>query len=200
MLPLSNICRLQRAIEYLTEPSLIPTFPDDILYVLTLQQLPKHDDSLTMAYYLTVSPPLATEKVRQAFFQTLCRASITEAFFFSRQHGDENRRHYLEQLISFVLTTDAGKIRSDRAMELISLPFNDQEEQWFEDHLIGTAKVLPGSKDTILMRRLGTGKLQNLSAGFEWLGGRKVDGIDWDDLHQSINQDVPSTSVLGCKK
>ncbi|PYH97036.1 hypothetical protein BO71DRAFT_347790 [Aspergillus ellipticus CBS 707.79] len=184
-----NLDRLEfkRAIEYLTEPSIIPTFPDEILYVLTLPQLLKHDDSLVMAYYLTVAPPLASDKVQRAFFKTLCRASITEAFYFTRKYDETLRQNYLTQLIEFVHTTDPGQVRSTRAMELIGLPFDDQEEEWFEDALLhGSAKGLHGSKDTVMMRRLASGKSSGLSTELESLGGTKIDGLNWDVLRQSM--------------
>ncbi|KNG80835.1 hypothetical protein ANOM_011217 [Aspergillus nomiae NRRL 13137] len=196
-----NLDRLEfrRAIEYLTEPSIIPTFPDEILYVLTLPQLPKHDNSLVMAYYLTVSPPLASTKVQKAFFRTLCRSSITEAFYFTRNYDDSLRQNYLAQLIEFVHSTEAGETRSKRAMELIGLPFDDQEEGWFEDSLLrGNAKGLHGAKDTVMMRRLATGKLENLSADLESLGGKKVDGLNWDILRQErCKFEHPGQSSLG---
>ncbi|KAH1639568.1 hypothetical protein KXX39_003733 [Aspergillus fumigatus] len=177
---------LRRAIEYLTEPSIIPTFPDEILYVLTLSQLPKHDDNLAMAYYLTVTPPLASEKVQKAFFEILCRSSITEAFYFTRKRDESLRRAYLEQLIEFVLKTSPGQMRSQRAMELISLPLDNTEEEWFEEALLrGCAKTLHGAKDTAMMRRFATGKLDALSPELESLGGKKIDGLDWDALRQS---------------
>ncbi|KAE8356576.1 hypothetical protein BDV28DRAFT_154583 [Aspergillus coremiiformis] len=194
-----NLDRLEfrRAIEYLTEPSIIPTFPDEILYALTLPTLPKHDDSLIMAYYLTVSPPLASAKVQKAVFKTLCRSSITEAFYFTRNYDDSLRQNYIGQLIEFVLTTEAGEIRSKRAMELIGLPFDDQEEDWFEDSLLrGSTKGLHGAKDTIMMRRLATGKLDNLSADLESLGGKKIDGLNWDILREGIQQ---SKTFKRCK-
>jgi hypothetical protein len=172
----------------LTEPSIIPTFPDDILYVLTLSQLPRHDDSLAMAYYLTVSPPLATNKVQRAFFETLSRSSITEAFFFTRSYDDSLRQDYLTQLIEFVHKTEAGEVRSKRAMELIGLPFDDQEEEWFEDSLLrGNAKALHGAKDTVMMRRLATGKVESLFTDLESLGGKKIDGMNWDTLKQGLS-------------
>ncbi|KAH2200879.1 hypothetical protein KXW61_008007 [Aspergillus fumigatus] len=177
---------LRRAIEYLTEPSIIPTFPDEFLYVLTLPQLPKHDDNLAMAYYLTVTPPLASEKVQKAFFEILCRSSITEAFYFTRKRDESLRRAYLEQLIEFVLKTSPGQMRSQRAMELISLPLDNTEEEWFEEALLrGCAKTLHGAKDTAMMRRFATGKLDALSPELESLGGKKIDGLDWDALRQS---------------
>ncbi|KKK20216.1 hypothetical protein AOCH_005761, partial [Aspergillus ochraceoroseus] len=184
-----NLDRLEfrRAIEYLTEPSIIPTFPDEILYALTLSHLPRHDDSLVMAYYLTVTPPLASEKSQRAFMETLCRSSITEAFYFTRKHHEALRQMYLTQLIEFVHRTDAGQIRSKRAMELIGLPFDDQEEEWFENCLLrGSAKTLHGAKDTVLMRRLATGKISGLSAELQSLGGKKIDGLNWDMLKESV--------------
>ncbi|KAH8703240.1 nuclear pore complex assembly-domain-containing protein [Talaromyces proteolyticus] len=178
----------RRALEYLTEPSLIPTFPDEILSVLTQQNLPKHDDSLAIAYYLTVSPPLASEKVQQSYFETLCRANITESFYFARKYDHDRRRQFLEQLVVFVHKTPAGQLRGSRAMELINLPFDELEESWFEECLLnGRAAALSGAKDTVLMRRLASGKMQDLPPSVESLGGRKIDGINWDDLRQSVD-------------
>ncbi|OJJ48686.1 hypothetical protein ASPZODRAFT_130795 [Penicilliopsis zonata CBS 506.65] len=182
----------RRALENLTEPSLIPTFPDEILYVLSLSQLPKHDDSLVLAYYLSASPPLASEKVRNAFFDTLCRSSISEAFYFTRSHGEAHRRSYLERLILFVHKTGGGPTRSRRAMELINLPLDSKEEQWFEEVLLhGNAKTLQGAKDTVIMRRLATGKMQELTTELESLGGKRIDGLNWDDLKQSMRHTQP---------
>ncbi|KAF9891741.1 hypothetical protein FE257_003222 [Aspergillus nanangensis] len=194
-----NLDRLEfrRAVEYLTEPSIIPTFPDEILYVLILPYLPKHDDSLVMAYYLTASPPLATEKVQKAFYATLCRASITEAFYFTRNHEESLRSRYLSQLIEFVHMTEAGPLRGQRAMELIGLPFDDQEEEWFEHTLLdGSAKPLHGAKDTVMMRRLAAGKLGNLSANLESLGGTKIDGsFSKDDVNTETRADLSTRAV-----
>jgi len=184
---------LRRAVEYLTEPSLIPTFPDEILHVLTLSKLPKNDDRLAMGYYLTVSPPLAPSKVQQSFFDLLCRASVTEAFFFTRRYDDRQRKQFLEQLVVVVLKASPGPARGNIAMELINLPFDGKEEQWFENCLLnGQAKTLPGAKDTVLMRRLATRKTQDLIAGVESLSGKKVDGINWDDLRHTVDRHVPS--------
>ncbi|OKL58264.1 hypothetical protein UA08_06473 [Talaromyces atroroseus] len=177
------------ALEFLTEPSLIPTFPDEILYVLTLEKLPRHDDSLAIAYYITVSPPLESETVQQSYFETLCRASITESFYFSRRYDDDRRRRFLEQLIFFVHKTTPGNTRGERAIELINLPFDEQEETWFEDYLLnGKVATLSGAKDTVLMRRLATGKTRDLPASVKSLGGRKIDGINWDDLRQTFDR------------
>ncbi|GLI75477.1 hypothetical protein PoHVEF18_003731 [Penicillium ochrochloron] len=186
-----NLDRLEfrRAIEFLAEPSLIPTFPDEILHVLTLSQLPKHDDSLAIAYYLTAAPPLATEKVQRAFFETLCRSNVTEAFYFTRKYDESQRRSYFEQLVEFVHKTPAGQTRSKRAMELVGLPLGEDEEEWFEETLLhGSARSFPGAKDTVMMRRLATGQMSGLGTELESLGGKKVDGLNWDTLRESMRQ------------
>jgi hypothetical protein len=176
-------------LHYLTEPSLIPTFPDEILYILTLPKLPKHDDSLAIAYYLTVSPPLESENVQSSYFETLCRASITEAFYFLRKYDDSRRRRFLEQLVLFVHKTPAGNLRGQRAIELLNLPFNDDEESWFEEYLLnGKVATLSGAKDTLLMRRIATGNTRDLPPSVRSLGGPKIDGINWDDLRQGFNR------------
>ncbi|OAX85476.1 hypothetical protein ACJ72_00155 [Emergomyces africanus] len=190
----------RRALEYLTQPSLLPTFPDEILYVLAThpkQQKQQQnssgendDDSLATAYYLTVSPPLASPKALNAYFALLCRTHITEAFYFTRkQPSPTSHRDLLEQLILFVLsTTKPGEARAKRAMELINLPFNAEEENWFEECLLtGKARNLPGAKDTVMMRRVATGRLQDLNSGdLETLGGRKIEGLNWDDLRKNL--------------
>ena len=173
--------------EHLTEPSLIPTFPDEILYVLTLTKLPKHDDSLAIAYYLTAAPPLATTKIRKAFFDTLARANLTEAFYFTRKYDDTLRQSFFEQLVEFVHKATPGQTRSRRAMELVGLPLDEDEEEWLEHVLLqGNASTLPGAKDTVMMRRLATGRTGQLNPELESLGGKKVDGLNWDDLRGSI--------------
>lgn len=80
-------------------------------------------------------------------------------------------------------------------MELIGLPFDDQEEEWFENALLrGNAKTLHGAKDTVMMRRLASGKTAGLSAELESLGGKKIDGLNWDMLKQSMEPAQASTS------
>lgn len=151
-----------------------------------------------MAYYFTVSPPLASEKVRTAFFDTLCRSSITEAFYFTREHDELRRRSYLEQLIIFVHKASPGQTRSKRAMELINLPFDEMEEAWFEEALLkGNARTLPGARDTAMMRRLATRKLDGLSTELESLGGKKIDGLNWDDLKQRMRSAQTSDVARG---
>lgn len=156
---------------------------------MTLPQLPKHDDSLAIAYYLTNAPPLATEDVQRAFYETLCRSNVTEAFYFTRRYDELQRRNYFEQLVQFVHKSPAGQTRSKRAMELVGLPLGEDEEDWFEEALLhGSARSFPGAKDTVMMRRLATGKMSDLGTELESLGGKKVDGLNWDTLRESMRQ------------
>lgn len=186
----------QPALEHLTEPSLIPTFPDEILHILIKHS--KGDGSLAMAYYLTVSPPLESPEVRQAYFSVLCSTSVTESFYFARNQNQQLHRELFEQIIHLVHSTSPSESRGNRAMELINLPFSDEEDAWFEDTLLrGNAKHLNGAKDTVLMRRVATGKLQDLSGDLDVLGGRKVDGLNWDDLNHSLHRSLgPTGSAL----
>lgn len=68
-----------------------------------------------------------------------------------------------------------------RATELVSLPLDGAEETWFEDYLTtGDGKKLRNAKDTVLMRRVVTGRhaesMNDKTLGHQWsavLGGFK---------------------------
>ncbi|KAL8658908.1 MAG: hypothetical protein Q9226_000699 [Calogaya cf. arnoldii] len=62
------------ALGYLTEPVLIPTFPEEILYLLCTHP-DQHDDKLPLAYYYTVSPSVTSPKVTEALFAKLAMSS-----------------------------------------------------------------------------------------------------------------------------
>lgn len=151
-----------------------------------------------MAYYFTVSPPLASDKVRRAFFDVLCRSSVTEAFYFTRRNDDLARRSYLEQLIIFVLKSSPGQERGKYAMELISLPFDSWEEEWFDEVLLkGSTKSLQGAKDMVMMRHLATRKLDGLTSELESLEGKKIDGLNWNDMKQRTKRAQVSDDASG---
>lgn len=72
-------------------------------------------------------------------------------------------------------------------MELVGLPLDNDEEVWFEEALLhGHASSFPGAKDTLMMRRLATGKMDELGPELQSLGGKRVDGLNWDDLRGSM--------------
>ncbi|RMD40122.1 hypothetical protein DV735_g4998, partial [Chaetothyriales sp. CBS 134920] len=149
-------CAFARALEFLTQPSLTPTFQDEILEALL-----KHracDSSLAMAYYVSVQPPLQTTSSLYSYFSLLARASLTEAFHFARRRPEH--KALFDHLVLWTHTQGPGESRAAAAIQLISLPFSSQEEGWFEECLLyGQAAKCSGAKDSVLMRRLTRGKL-----------------------------------------
>ena len=172
--------------DYLTEPCLIPTFPEEILYALC-RHSPRNDLTLPLAYYHTVSPIISSDKVLDVFFNILCQLSITEAFFFSRDKGEFVHHHLFERLISFVHGNCGGNKRAARSIELISLPLNDMEDSWLDSYLTGgKGKLLYGSKDTVMMRRITTGRTQEAVELKTNMTGKKMDGIDWPSVREGL--------------
>ena len=172
--------------EYLTEPALIPTFPEEILYTLC-RHAPENDTSLPLAYFHTVSPCIVSSKVLEAFFFILCRSSITEAFFFSREQGEFIHHNLFEKLVNFVLVNSTGTIRARRSVELINLPFDDVENAWFEEYLKdGKGRTLSGASDTIIMKGLATGNTTFLLEHGKNIAGRKIDGVNWATIRESL--------------
>lgn len=178
-------CHFAQALEYLTDPSLIPlTFADEILTALL--QHPKCDSALAMAYYLTVRPPLHDVKALDAYYALLMQINLTEAFNFAASHPQHKR--LFETLVCTTLGAKQSEARAEAAVELIGLPFSAEEEQWFEECLFhGGAAKSPGAKDTLMMRRIATGKLQGDPSALARYKGNKVDGVNWDDIRSIMN-------------
>lgn len=173
----------KRALDYLTEPALTPTFAEEILYTLC-RHTPQNDVTLPIAYYHTVSPSITSSKVLEAYFLTLSRASVTEAFYFSRAQGELNHRFLFENLVAFVHAKSIGPIKATRGVELISLPMNDEEESWFNAVLEGGGK-LPGAADTLVMRNIATGRPSPNAQHQRNRSGSKIDGVNWQTLKSS---------------
>ncbi|KAF2237487.1 hypothetical protein EV356DRAFT_574268 [Viridothelium virens] len=177
----------RKALDDLTDPSCIPTFPDEILDTL-LRHTPTHEQDLALVYYHTVSPPLANEIIRDSFFKHLAKLSITEAYIFSRQQSDPTHRHLFELLITSALKEEIGEARAARCVELVNLPFDREEEDWFEEHLIdGNGKSLHGAKDTVMVRRIAMGKMKDALKEGEQLSGRNMNGVTWNTVKNGIN-------------
>ena len=180
----------RRALDLLTEPSLIPTFPDEILYAL-LRHTPAHDQDLALAYYHTVSPPLANVAVRDAFFQHLARLSITEAYTFAREQDDSIHQQLFELLILSALTDLGGQARAAQCVELVNLPLDEEEEKWFEEYLLdGQGRTLPGARDTLMVRRVALGKTADALKEGEHLSGRKMHGVNWDTVKTGLKAGI----------
>ena len=117
----------------------------------------------------------------------MCRASITEAFYFSRGQGDLIHRTLLENLAGFVHSSAAGDVRAAKAMELIGLPLTEEEELWFEEYLSeGKGRALQGAKDTLRARQISSGRLQDALSDSKDLNGRKQEGTNWMALKRSL--------------
>jgi hypothetical protein len=108
------------ALQYLTHPSLIPTFPDDILEVLVRHA--KNDLTLSLAYYHTVQPALTSTQALESLFSAIARTSVTEGFYFSRGQPEYAQRHMFEMLIALVLNNSPQTTIADRSVELVNLP------------------------------------------------------------------------------
>ncbi|KAL2045694.1 hypothetical protein N7G274_002124 [Stereocaulon virgatum] len=176
--------KFERALDYLTEPASTPTFSEEILYTLC-RHTSRDDVTLPIAYFHTVSPSITSSKVLEAYFLVLCRANVTEAFYFSRAQGDMNHRVLFEQLIAFVHTNSTGAIKATRGVELISLPLNEEEESWFDAYLEEKGSTLPGAIDTFLMRGVATGRTHSKEHHRRRPSGRRIDGMNWDTLRNS---------------
>lgn len=169
---------MQVALEYLAHPSLFPEFADDIITIL-VQKAAKDDYSLALSYYHAVQPVLTTSTAMSHLFEAMARTSLIEAFYFSRTKSEQTRQLLFQQLISSVL--GGGENIAARATELVSLPLDSAEEQWFQDYLMaGDGRNLKNAKDTVLMRRVVTGRhadsMNDKSLGSQWsavLGGFK---------------------------
>jgi hypothetical protein len=178
-------CQFSRALEHLTDPSVTPTFADEVL--LTLVRHPKCDNSLAMAYYLTVNPPLQSKQALNAYFDLLCDASIVEAYRYGQKQSELKHKMLLEKLIWSVHSEAADDMRAERALLLIGLPLTEQEEGWFEECLLhGGASKLPGARDSILMRRLAVGKHGRDPVNRHH--GPKINGLDWNIILSSMQR------------
>ena len=83
----------------------------------------------------------------------------------------------------------AGDARASRALELIHLPLNEEEEQWFEEFLNeGKGSTLYGAKDTVMMRKIAKGKMKDAFEFGSKLSGRKIDGLNWMTLRDGLQK------------
>lgn len=146
----------------------------------------KNELPLALAYYYTVQPVLKDSRAIQCLFRAIATSSVTEAFYFSRAQPEHTRRHLFEFLISLVINNSPKQTIADRSVELVNLPFSVEEEEWFEEYLVrGDGRGLSRSKDTLLMRKIGTGKFTE-SLSLDVPRGRPIGGLDWNNLSEAI--------------
>jgi len=155
------------------------------LYTLC-RHSPTNDIALPVAYYQTIQPCIRSSKVMEAYFLILCRASITEAFYFSRTQGDLNHRFLFGKLITFVHSKSVGKIKATRGAELIGLPLNQEEETWFTEFLTqGRGSMLSGAADTLMMRAIAIERPIPDAQYRRMTSGEKIDGVSWEIVRSS---------------
>ena len=119
----------------------------------------------------------------------MCNASLSEAYSFSR--GQEATKHHalFEQLIFFVHANSAGDTRASRALILIQLPLDEEEEVWFEEFLTsGKGHALQGAKDTVMMRKITKGRMGEAITFGQKMSGRKIDGVNWTYLREGLEK------------
>jgi hypothetical protein len=175
------------AVQYLTHPSLIPTYSDEVLEALVKHS--KLDDfKLPLAYYYTVQPTIQAPRAIESLFLAIARTSVTEGFYFSRVQADVARRKIFEMLISLVLHGPPGEKTAARGVELVNLPLDQEEEGWFEFFLTkGDGRGLKRARDTLMMRRIGTGKFSEaLSLDFD--GGKTSGGLSWAMMQDALQE------------
>lgn len=177
---------LQVALQYLTHPSLVPTFEDEIIE--TLLRFSDPDNlSLALAYYHTVQPALKTPKAVDSLFQAMASASVTQAFYFARAQPENIHKQLFEMLISEVFQDYHEPAQmGDRSVELVNLPFASDEEQWFEEYLThGEGRSLRRAADTVMMRKIAIGKFE---AALKVNGTytKTLDGLNWDTIADAL--------------
>ncbi|POS83828.1 hypothetical protein EPUL_002757 [Erysiphe pulchra] len=177
------------ALQYLAHPSLIPSFPDEIIEVLC--RASNDDPTLPIAYYYSAQPSLSNQKTIDYLLSQLAKSSVTEAFYFTRTRNEYCQQQTFELLIKLVLSQTPSGVIADRCIELINLPLTPQEEKWFEEYLLlGDGKTLSGAKDILMMRSVGTGKFKEfLSLEFLSLKNSKkeiVNGMNWNLISNAV--------------
>jgi hypothetical protein len=186
------------AVGNLTHPSIIPTFPDEIMSVLLRHasiatNLPD-EAILPLAYYNCANPPLAGKEVKTEFVKYMADRNVTETLFWVRARPEYEQRQLLEVLVEETLDRngwspdDETYAREAKAMEFVSLPLTETEEKWVETFLTeGKGRTLRGAGDTVEMRRIATGRLKE-AAGDAGLKGRRHDQVNWEILRDGVKR------------
>ncbi|KAF2122442.1 nuclear pore complex assembly-domain-containing protein [Lophiotrema nucula] len=192
--------QFETAVGNLTHPSIIPTFPDEIMEALLDQRnIPMGatyaEYILPMAYYNCAKPPLAHERAKIAFVRYMADRSVTDTFYWIRGRPEHEHKQLLEILVEETLeqhsvtrNINQKYTREERAMELVNLPFDDEEEQWVEAFLTeGKGRNFHAAKDTVIMRKIATGRL-SAAADDGHLRGKKHENLNWEVLKDGLRR------------
>lgn len=171
-------------------------FPEEVLLTL-LHHCSEENRTLPLAYFNTVQPPLSNPDLLDDFFAYLAQISITEAVYLARKQPEQEQKHLLQLLIHESLSGATGIERSDRGVELVDLPFTDEEEGIFEEFLLsGEGKGHHGARDAVMMRKIATGRLQEALEIGKGLKGRRIDDVSWDSVKEAISNGLGPRAEL----
>ncbi|KAF2791354.1 hypothetical protein K505DRAFT_280846 [Melanomma pulvis-pyrius CBS 109.77] len=192
--------QFETAVGNLTHPSIIPTFPDEIMSTLLNRRhygAPVHEsDVLPLAYYNCAHPPLAKDDVKTEFIRYMAERNVTETFFWIRARPEHEQKALLEILLDEILErspsggSDQEGVysREEKAMEFVGLPLDDAEERWVDAFLTeGPGRNLRGGPDTAILRRIAMGRLQPVAADVT-TKGRKHGQVNWDLLKDGLKR------------
>jgi hypothetical protein len=177
--------------EYLTQPCLIPIFSEEILSALL-----DHKSDLALIYYHSVAPSLINAELLQKFFSKLCKSSITEAYYFLRKQPDSQRRSLFEKLVDTAV--GQGSDRPAKAVELVELPLDEDEEQWLEEYLlVGEGRKIRSASDIALMRKLTMGELQEPAefAQANKVSNRSINDVTWGNVMNGLDRGMGPRNV-----
>ena len=182
--------QFSRALEHLTDPSLTPTFTDEIL--MTLLRHPRCNPSLATAYYVAVSPPLADQATLDAYFDLVQSSNLVESYYFAQKQDETGHKRLFERLVAAVHQNKPDISRSDKAALLVGLPLTGQEETWLEECLTqGAASKFPGAKDSLMARKIACGKATDNDGMLSGFQGHRIGGINWETVRDGIAAAVP---------
>ncbi|KAF2500030.1 hypothetical protein BU16DRAFT_556519 [Lophium mytilinum] len=174
------------AVEFLSHPSLLPTYTEEVLECLLKHARGGEDEKLALAYFHAVRPPLERKEVRDKFVDYLAERSVVEAFYFVRGRPEDERRGLVEIVVASALGAFSGVRKAARGAELVDLPLDEEEEGWVEEYLVeGKGRNLHGARDTVMARRIATGRYrQALHDG--GVKGRRYDEVTWDVVKDGL--------------
>lgn len=148
--------------------------------------------SLPLAYYHTVQPTFQSSGAVKKLFLAIAHMSVTEAYLFCQGQTDASHSHLFEALIAVVLSGSPDEITAARAVELVNLPFKPGEEDLFETYLTsGEGRSLKRAKDTLMMRRIATGRLSE-ALSIRDLRSNNIGGLSWEMMQSSLLEGLGS--------
>jgi hypothetical protein len=189
------------AVSHLTHPSIIPTFPDEILSTLLRAQnalgspSPRKNgiEMLPLAYFDCVNPPLEDKNVRREWARYLALRNVGEMYTWLHSRPAHEQEDLLEILVQNCLENNSStpsqhNDASSRAEEFVQLPLSQKEDEWLEYFLTkGKGRTLQNALDTVLLRRIARGRLAGM-AGEMGVRGMRVEGVNWEILREGVKK------------